>query len=207
LLNVAALILSAHLAAHAEIIDRVMAVVSGRVITLTDVRAALELGLIDSPGAVDRIAAALRQLVIRQLMLDEVNRFAAPEPPEAAMQTRLQTVRRRFSSVEAREAALLGLGITDGHLRDLIRDDLRIELYLNQRFDAPARPTDQEVAQYYRDRLGEFSRDGKPLPEAEARELARLRLHAERRRTMIDDWVGRLRRRAQVSEPYISPAQ
>lgn len=190
----------------ATVIDRVMAVVSGRVITLTDVRAAIELGLIDTAGAVDPVGAALRKLIARQLMLDEVKRYVATEPADALVEGRLQAIRKRGPNRDALILALDGFGMSEGHLRDMVRDDLRIESDLAQRFDAAARPTDQEVEEYAREHERELTRDSRPLPQPQALELARSRLQDERRRVMIDEWVARLRRRAEVSELYLGPA-
>ena len=64
--------------ARAETIDRVLAVAGGQVIMLSDVTAALDLGLVPEGGAADsgtdRTGAALARLIDRALVLVEVNR-------------------------------------------------------------------------------------------------------------------------------------
>ena len=54
-----------------ELLDRVIAVVSGSVITLSDARTAILFGLVDTRDARDPIAVAMQWLVDRQLVLDE----------------------------------------------------------------------------------------------------------------------------------------
>ena len=57
--------------------------------------------------------------------------------------------------------------MTEGHLRDVIRDNVRIEAYLDQRFEGAARPTDTEVEEYYRRHEREFVRAGQKMPASD----------------------------------------
>ena len=127
-------------AAQDEVIDRVLAVAAGEVITLSDVRAARELGRVEAGTAADPVRAVLSQLTDRALVLAEVNRFAPPEPTAAALDEALASVTARFASAAAFEAVLERLGVDGSFVRELLREDLRIRAYLDQRFtaDTPA---------------------------------------------------------------------
>jgi hypothetical protein len=129
-----ALLLSA--AARAETIDRVLAVVAGRVITLTDVTAARDLGLQTADGAADPVRAILTKLVERELVVAEVDRYAPPEPAADAVDREIRRVRDRFPSAAAFDATLARSGIDEQHVRETLRQDLRVAAYLNQRFTA-----------------------------------------------------------------------
>jgi hypothetical protein len=120
--------------ARAETIDRVLAVAGGQVIMLSDVTAALELGLVSDDGATDRIGAALAKLISRRLVLGEVNRYAPPEPANDAVEREVASVRARFPSRQAFETALERVGLTEAHLREIVRENLRIRAYIGQRF-------------------------------------------------------------------------
>ena len=122
----------------AETIDRVLAVVTGQLITLSDVTAARDLGLQSADGAADPIRAVLVKLIDRELMLAEVDRYAPPEPSTDAVDREVQRVRERFPSQAALDAALARSGIDQQHLRETLRDDLRIRTYLDQRFATAA---------------------------------------------------------------------
>ena len=63
-----------------EIIDRMMAVVAGDLIMMSDVAAAVEFGLVPPAPAADVTRTVLSQLIDRSLMLAEVERYAPPEP-------------------------------------------------------------------------------------------------------------------------------
>jgi hypothetical protein len=118
----------------AEIIDRVLAVVAGQVITLSDVTAARDLGLEPADGAADPVRAILTKLVDRELVLAEVDRYAPPEPTAAAVAAAVPRVRARFPSPDAFNATLERSGIDEKHLRETLRQDLRMATYLEQRF-------------------------------------------------------------------------
>jgi hypothetical protein len=179
--------------ARADVIDRILAVVDRAVITQSDVFGAIRLGLVREVT----VTAVLERLVERQLVLGEVDRYAPPEPPDAQIDARLGELRATVSPAEF-DRALVETGISAERLRRHVRDDLRIEAYLQQRFGSPIQPSEEEVLQYYRDHAAQFSRGGAPPPYAEAREAARGALIAERRTQTIAEWIAGLRRRANV---------
>ena len=120
--------------ARAETIDRVLAVVAGQLITLSDVTAATDLGLQSPGGAADPVRAVLSQLIDRELVIAEVDRYAPAEPTAEAVDLEVQRVRQRFVSPTAFEAALARSGIDEKHRRATHRQDLRMRAYLDQRF-------------------------------------------------------------------------
>jgi len=122
--------------ARAETIDRVLAVVAGQLITLTDVTAALDLRLQTTDGAADPVRAVLSKLIDRELILSEVDRYAPPEPTAEGVDREVQRVLARFASQDALDAALARSGIDEKHLRETLRQDLRMRAYLDQRFTA-----------------------------------------------------------------------
>jgi hypothetical protein len=184
--------------AGAQVLDRVLAIVDGSPVTLSDMNAAVRLGLVETPANADE-RAALNALIDRRLQLIEVNRYLPPEPTGAAIEARLDETRRRFASEDAFQAALRETGVSPIDLRAAVRDNLRIESYLNQRFGAGYQPNEDEVLAYYRAHQAEFTRAGTLRPYAEARDDARKRLIASRMTTMIQDWVAGLRRRVEVT--------
>lgn len=118
-----------------EIIDRVMAVVNGRPITLSDVNAVLLFRLLEPPaGTRDPLGYALERSIERDLILAEVERFQPPEPAPVEIALRVRDLEQRVGSTEAIEKALSVTGTSREQLRRHVRDDLRIATYLNQRF-------------------------------------------------------------------------
>ena len=118
-----------------EVIDRILAVVGGQPVTLSDVTAARRFGLIElPPGTADPVSHTLERLIDRTLMLAEVDRFQPPEPDPSEMTVRVDALERRAGSVAAFDKVLAETGTTREQLRRHIRDDLRMATYLNQRF-------------------------------------------------------------------------
>jgi hypothetical protein len=146
-----------------EVIDRVAAVVAGDIILMSDVRAARELGLVETDRGDDPDRAALTRLIDRALMLAEVDRYAPPMPAEETVTEALEAVRGRAASPQAFTAALARAGLEEMRLREILRENLRIEAYVSQRFPADT---------------------------------------GSRQRELIDEWVGGLRRRAEIVDLF-----
>jgi hypothetical protein len=179
-----------------QLLDRVMARVNGLAITLSDIRAAVGLGVIegrdlDTPGDVE-----IERSIERQLLLAEVARFGPPEPRPAAIDMRVAALK---TYAGPRLPALMqSTGLDEGRLRDIAREELRIEAYLDQRFGATAQVSGEEVARYYATHPEEFTRNGTLMPFGAAEEDARRAASEERRRTTITRWIRDLRARAEV---------
>ncbi len=121
--------------ASAETIDRVLAVVAGQLITLSDLNAIRDLGIVrPAPNAGDPTGDVLARLIDRELMLAEVDRNAPPEPDAADVDRGVAAVRARFASARAFDDVLARSGIDLAHVRELVRQDLRLRAYLDQRF-------------------------------------------------------------------------
>ena len=134
-------------ASSAEIIDRIMAVVGGQPVTLSEVNAALLFRFVEPPPETrDPLAYGMERLIERSLVLAEVDRFQPPEPAPVEISLRIQEIEQRAGSPDAFERALAVTGSSREQLRRHIRDDLRITTYLNQRFGANRDSADRAAA-------------------------------------------------------------
>jgi len=98
--------------------------------------------------------------------------------PAFVLHTALKLAEIRGRLSDAQIAAVLAAGgFTEARLRAWIRDDLRIASYLDQRFAATADLSLEQAAPELRERLS-----------------------AERRASLIADWVADLRRRTPIVE-------
>jgi hypothetical protein len=185
-----------------QIIDRVLAVVGGRIITLSDARAAVELDLVPIGESSAPLADALDQLVDRRLMLAEIERYAPPEPTAAAIDEALATVRRRFDSEQAFDEALTRAGVSREELRRALRDTLRIEAYQRQRFGAMLQPAEEDLVRYYREHTDAFTVAGTPRPFEAVRDEVQARVVEARRVALVEEWLDGLRRRGHVVVLY-----
>lgn len=125
------LVITLVLAQPAALVDRTVAIVGGRTITLSDARVVVALGLVEGTGGE---AEVVDRLIDRELMLRETERYAPPEPSPAVIDARLDEARQRAGGEDALNRMLETGGFSQMRLRGWIRDDLRIAAYLEQRF-------------------------------------------------------------------------
>jgi hypothetical protein len=139
-----------------ELIERTLAIVGSRPITLMDVRGALALKLVDVPPGEDPIDAATERLIDRTLVIREVDRYAVPEPADAEVEARVARLMSAFPSQEAFRDTLASVAFTEAQLRAWARNDLRIEAYLDQRFASAETP--ERRADLVRDWIADLRR-------------------------------------------------
>lgn len=176
------------MAGQAVLVDRLVAIVGEQALTWRDVEAARLLGSIPAAGTP---AEAVQRLVTRELMHVEVERLAVAAPIAAAVDERLDRARQRAGGAEALRRALQGLGLTEDRAREWVADDLRMDVYVDQRFTAAAQPTDVEIAQ-------EAARLAGRAPTVEQLQDTRRRLVQTRRTALVSDWLAGIRARTPV---------
>ena len=184
---------------RAEIIDRIVAVVAGQVLMLSDLQAARALGLVGSAAGPEPTVGELRELIDRTLILNELRRVPPPDPPAAEVDALLAKMRQRFDSPAAWARTLAASGLDEAQLRGLAADELRIRRYIQERFASSAQPTEAEVTQYLRDRPEVVQAATSPI---QAADLARAQLAAQRQQSLVAAWKAELRRRANITELY-----
>lgn len=177
-------------------LDRLLARIGTTAITLTDVQAAVGLGIIQATSASD--PQALNQMIDRELMLTEVARFPPPEPTAAAIDQQVQVM--RMHAGPNLEALMRSTGFDESRLRDLARDTLRIQAYIAQRFGTTRQVSDDDVRHYYDEHKAEFTRNGQTIPFDQAEAEARKQASVVRLQDAITQWVRDLRMRAEVVE-------
>ena len=188
---------------QAEVIDRILATVSGGLILQTDAVAVVRLGFVPVPDRRDPLQWAMDRLIERRLMLIEVDRYGPPEPALEEIDRRVQAIDERIGSGTRLDEILRETGLTVEQLRLYVRDDLRIEAYIQQRFGATFQPTEDDIVTYYTEHPAEFTRDGKLQPFGQARDQARAAVIAQLRAGAVREWLAGLRRRAEVNVLYL----
>jgi hypothetical protein len=199
----AALVAALVTVAKADVIDRVVAVVDGHLITASDVRTVTALGLLDPSSPASAVEPGrdpvVEHLIDRILVLGEVERYAPAPPADQAIAARLATIAQANGSAARVEARLHELGVSPAWLRQWATDSLRIRAYVDQRFGNVVQPTDEEIEAYFRAHQSEFA--GKDVNDATVQSTARAAVVAERRRAVLTEWITGLRRRADVTRP------
>ena len=179
------------------LVDRVLAVVARQVIMLSDVRAFLELGLVDPSASADPVPETLTVLIERQLVVNEISANVIEEPSTQEVEGQMAVVAERLGGLDALRAVLPTIGFTADDLKQLLREDLRVERYLARRFPGARQSTEEELAAWMREHADELRDDGALSLEA-ARDEARRQLTRALRQESIDAWISTLVDRADV---------
>lgn len=181
-----------------EILDRILAIVSGHIIMQSDVRAFIDLQLIDVPLDVRSESDVLNYLIERRLVIEEVDRYVVSDLPETNTDTHFLEIRERFSSEEAFAIVLQKVGFTNDDIRQVLKDNERSKAYLNDRFSAVNLLTEDQLRKYYQENVDEFTEEDFILSFDQVKSLVQQRLAMELRAEMISEWVASLVRQAQI---------
>lgn len=128
--NAFALFLLLAAASAQTVLDEVVLRFGGEIVTRLDIRQARLLKLVQVPNETDE--AYVDAIANRRLMLSDMRRNPPPEPPAEAVEDRL---RRWAAQVGGDPGALLSrAGMSEAGLRAWLKDDLRLEAYIADRF-------------------------------------------------------------------------
>ena len=139
-----------------EVVDKMVAVINGReLITYTDLlwQLALEPDKpLDNPRA-DDLNRALQLIIDQRLIAQEAEKLPPIAPTSEAVEAELARLIRFFPSKAEfyQRLSRVGLGEDSEQLREIVRQRVAIENYLNFRFRSFTIVTPQEVKDFYHD--------------------------------------------------------
>jgi peptidyl-prolyl cis-trans isomerase SurA len=193
----------------AQVLDRVVASVGDVAITASDVENEYRLELFldgkspEGPKGSDAVLDQVRQRMIDRVLLEEEVRAEGIEvsPDDPAVQARWTEVQQKFPSAEAFARALSELGITRDDVKAVLANEEEILRLIDRRLRPEAVVESSEIETYYRSTLlpslaREGSQQAPPLNQVEGR--IREILVERKIDSLLDDWLKRLRGRADV---------
>jgi hypothetical protein len=137
-----------------EVVDRWVATINNReLITYTDLLWQLALQPdtpIDSPRSED-LQRVLNLLIDQRLISQEAGKLPTITPSDADVDKATNELVKRFPSQAAFYERLARVGLTGEGLREIVRQRVEIENYLNFRFRSFTIISTQEISDYYRD--------------------------------------------------------
>jgi len=183
-------ILAVNLPASAGTVDRIAAVIDEQVLTVTEVGQLAEMRFNPrTAGETDDEyrRAILESLIAQALRLRDVKRFGAPDVTAESIDARLQQIQSRFPSVADFDAALVRAELSLDEFKALIKRQLQVEEYIQERFAPLVFVSNEEIEAYRRNNRS-------PGAIEEVRTI----LRGERLQQEIERWTNRLRLRANV---------
>lgn len=156
LLLFALCLLSFHARAQ-DVVDSMVATVNSGVgpslITYSDLLWQLALQPetpLENPGS-ENLNRVLNLIISQRLILQEAERFPAIDPSDQEIQDKLNALVKLFPSQAGFYERVARVGLSADQLREIVRQRVKIEKYLNFRFRSFTVVTQKEVEDYYRD--------------------------------------------------------
>ena len=197
-----ALLLLLPFSAAAVTVDRIAAVIDRQVLTVSEVTQMVEIRFFPrvSESEDDHRRDVLDALIAQALRLRDVERFGAQDIGPDAIDARLGEIRGRFGSEAEFTAALGRAELTPEEVRALVKRQLQVEAYIQERFAPLVFVAPEEIEEYYRGQWTRQRRDaGLSVPPLEqVREEVRLAVRGLRVQEEIERWTAQLRERADV---------
>ncbi len=185
--------------AEAIVLDRVLAVVNGEIVSLSEVESELiffdqvnpapEKGFSDSD-----IQAGIQKLIDHKLLLAEAKRFDVEDPTPKQIQEKLEEIQKRFSTPGGFEKALRQNAMTLEDLKQKIAEHMIVDRFIDQRIRFFVIVLPEEIASYYAEHQADFQ--GRPLDEVE-KDIERILLE-QKEKTKLEDYLTKLRTKANV---------
>jgi hypothetical protein len=172
---------------HGEVIDRVVAVVEGHIITLSDLRQERQIRtqLFERPVSSDTTLA--KELVDNYIIERQIADYPNIEVTEAEVDTELGSAKTSASN----------------GLRDAVRRRIRMRKFLDVKFRQLIRPTEEEIRKYYDEVfLPEAQKKGlqsvPPLSDPSMATAIRENVIEESVNHELDVWLEAMRRRSNI---------
>ena len=190
-------------ALSAAVIDRVAAVINQQVITVSEINQMVELRFFPRKNGQndgDYRREVLDGLIAQALRFRDVERFGAPDVSKDQIEARLLEIQKRFPSPEALAAAMARAELSADEVRALIKRQLQVEAYIQERFAPIIFVSSDEIEAYYKSTYAQQRRErGLPLPPLnEVTDEIRALLRSDRLQTEVGNWTTQLRARANV---------
>jgi hypothetical protein len=184
-------------------LDRLLAEVNGRVITLSDLELARDLNAVlvfGRGGPPSGMRAELERLIDQELLRRELERFGVGEEESGYVQARLDELRRGYAEIGGLPALLRRLGLQETELVAYLRLQAKLLRFIDLRFKPFVSVGDDEVASYYEQSFARRLRDaGLPVPPpAEAAEKIRSILIEEKVNAALDEWLRNARSASRI---------
>jgi hypothetical protein len=189
--------------AFSATIDRIAAVIERQVITVSEISQLVELRFFPrtaNQSEDDYRHAVLESLIAQALRYRDVERFGAADIPKDSIETRLREIVARFPTPADFDAALKRSELTIDEFRALIKRQLQVEAYIQERFAPLIFVSSDEIEAEYRGRWSQQRRQrGLPIPPlAGVTDEIRTLLRADRLQTEVEKWTAQLRAHANV---------
>jgi len=188
--------------AFAVTVDRIAATVDRQVLTVSEITQMVEIRFFArmAESDDDHRRNVLDALIAQALRFRDVERFGAQDMSADVIEARLLEIQRRFPTEAEFLAAVARVELTLDEVRALVKRQLQVEAYIQERFAPLVFISNEEVDTYYRGPWSQQRRErGLSVPPLTAvQDEIRTAVRASRLQEEIGKWTAQLRERADV---------
>jgi hypothetical protein len=174
--------------AQHELLDRIVAVVDGSIITLSDIRTERLMHEILAEPSADTDREILDELIDQRLIQAQAKRYGGKEPAEAEVEDRFKNIKD-------------WKGLAPETIRRSIRDHLRVEHFLAETLGIAAGANDWEIQRYYDEIFvpAATSNGLFPIPPlAAVKENIRRKVTQKKMTAEVNHWLQYMRTAAKI---------
>ncbi len=190
------------LSASAVTVDRIAATVDRQVLTVSEITQMVGIRFFTrtAESEEDHRRNVLDALIAQALRYRDVERFGAQDIPRDTIEARLVEIQGRFASEAEFTAAVAQAELALDEVRALIKRQLQVEAYIQERFAPLVFISNDDIEMYYRGPWTEQRRQrGLAVPPlSSVREEVRTAARGARLEEEIGKWTAQLRARADV---------
>ena|SRR2546428_75181 len=187
----------------AATIDRIAALVDRQVLTVSEISQMAQIRFFPRTAGQsedDYRRMILDDLIAQSLRFRDVQRFGAEDVSKDSIEARLLQIQKRFASPDEFNAAVQRAELTLDEVRGLIKRQLQVESYIQERFAPMISVSTEEIESYYNGAWSQQRRQrGLPVPPlTEVQEEIRTLLKSSDLQQEVDKWTAELRSHANV---------
>jgi hypothetical protein len=203
------------IAAHAEIVDRIVAVVDGRVIAWSAAVAEANDQAFRNGGEPvrtlegEQLEKIVSRMIDQALLEEEMDRSLFSPPLSAEPDAKAAEVAKRFPDREAYLAALTRFGLSEGEFKQRLGLENAILLFVEDHLRPQTHIEPAEIESYYRETLlPQIAKEGQGFPPALSEVSAGIEqvLVQKEINRLLDEWLAQLKSRAKI-KVFLEPGR
>lgn len=193
-----------------KVVDQILLLVNDDIITRTDLLWSLALDPKapnpSGPVSSDLLSRKLDAMIDQRLIAQEAGRVPAADVSQEEIDQRHAALIKRFSSEAAFRQRVESVGLTPERIKELIREMILIERFVEFRFRSFVLVTERDIQRYYDERFApEIRKAGQVPPSLDqviegvtVSESINKILKQEKINEEIDRWINAARQRADI---------
>jgi hypothetical protein len=201
---------------HAQVVDRMVAVVNKHVILESELDQATRVEFLLQSKPIERLTsvdqtAVLERLIDRSLLDQQIVNPAMLDPAPEELKAKIEELRQGIPGASANEnwkTILAGYGLTQQDVEEQLTSQFRILRFIDLRFRGLVRIDKDAIAAYYRDRfIPEVRKRNASEPQlSEVSDKIEQILAEQRIDELLTNWLKTLRAQAHIERMFPATA-